>query len=87
MEHYDTIFSTTLVIGNNYLLYTDKKSVIDNLQALDKYRTAALKTVLHPEWDVLSALHNALQVFPNSPILQWVRSHQDNKTLTNKKQT
>ena len=59
--------------------------MIDKLQALGEYLTAALKTVRFPEWDVLSALHNALQIFRNSPILQWVRSHQDDNPLSNKK--
>ena len=32
---------------------------------------------LHPEWDVLSALHNTLETFPTRPSIEWVESHQD----------
>jgi hypothetical protein len=46
------------------------------LKAYDKYPTAPLTTVLDSEWDVLSALHRALQCFTK---INWVKRHQDDK--------
>jgi hypothetical protein len=38
-----------------------------------------LTTVLNLEWDVLSALHGALQWCKTYPKISWVKSHQDDK--------
>ena len=53
--------------------------MIKKLKAYDEYPTAHLKPVLHSEWDVLSALHKALQCFKTKPKINWVKSHQDDK--------
>jgi hypothetical protein len=53
--------------------------MINKLKAYDKYPTAPLATVLDLEWDVLSALHRALQRITTYPKIQWVKSHQDVK--------
>jgi hypothetical protein len=60
-------------------IYTDSLSMITKLKAYDKYPTAPLTTVLDSEWDVLSALHKALQWFPRYPKINWVKSHQDDQ--------
>jgi ribonuclease HI len=60
-------------------VYTDSLSMIKKLKAYDKYPTASLTTVLDSEWDVLSALHKALQWFKTYPKISWVKSHQDDK--------
>jgi hypothetical protein len=60
-------------------VYTDSLSMIKKLKAYDKYPTAPLTTVLDSEWDVLSALHRALQYFTRYPKINWVKSHQDDK--------
>jgi hypothetical protein len=52
---------------------------IKKLEAYGEYPTAHLPTVLDSEWDVLSALHKALQRFRTYPKIQWVKSHQDDK--------
>jgi hypothetical protein len=61
-------------------VYTDSAaSMIKKLKADDKYPTAKLAMVLDSEWDVLSALHKALQWFKTYPKISWVKSHQDDK--------
>ena len=51
--------------------------MINKLEAYDEYPTAPLATVLNSEWDVLSALHRALQWYQTKPTINWVKSHQD----------
>jgi hypothetical protein len=41
--------------------------MIKKLEAYGEYPTAPLATVLDSEWDVLSALHKALQWFRTYP--------------------
>jgi hypothetical protein len=60
-------------------VYTDSLSMIKKLEAYGEYPSAHLATVLESEWDVLSALHKALQRFRTYPKIQWVKSHQDDK--------
>jgi hypothetical protein len=60
-------------------VYTNSLSMITKLKAYDSYLTAPLTTVLDSEWDVLSALHRALQWFTRYPKINWVKSHQDDK--------
>jgi hypothetical protein len=60
-------------------VYTDSRSMIKKLAAYEEYPTAPLSTVLDSEWDVLSALHRALQWFTKYPKINWVKSHQDDK--------
>jgi hypothetical protein len=55
--------------------------MMKKLKAFDKYPTASLSMVLDLEWDVLSALHRALQWFPSYPKIDWEKSHQDDKVL------
>ena len=51
--------------------------MIKSLNKMNEYPTAKHKMTLHPEWDVLSALNTVLNMFPNRPRLEWVKSHQD----------
>jgi hypothetical protein len=53
--------------------------MIKKLKAYGKYPTAPLTTVFDSEWDVLSALHQALQWFTTYPEINWVRNHQDDE--------
>jgi hypothetical protein len=53
--------------------------MMKKLKAIDKYLTASLSMVLDSEWDVLSALQQALQWFPTYPKINWVKSHHDDK--------
>ena len=58
-------------------IYTDSESMITKLDKIREYPKAKHKMTLHPEWDVLSALHNTLVSFPTGPSIEWVKSHQD----------
>jgi hypothetical protein len=60
-------------------VYTDSLSMKTKLKAYDSYPTAPLTTALDSEWDILSALHRALQWFTRYPRINWVKSHQDDK--------
>jgi hypothetical protein len=53
--------------------------MIKKLKTYDGYPAAPLSTVLDSEWDVLPALHRALQWFTRYPKINWVKSHQDDK--------
>ena len=58
--------------------------MINRLNAIQEYPTAKYKMTMHPEWDVLSALHEILDTYPSRPIIEWVKSHQDNQDNDNK---
>ena len=62
----------------------DSKSMIKKLNSIREYPTAKYKMTMHPEWDVLSALHEILGTYPSQPIIEWVKSHQDNQDNNNK---
>ena len=83
-EYYDAILPCTDKSKGKFQFYTDSLSMIKKLKAFSEYPTAHLKTVLHSEWDVLSALHRALQWFPIYPEINWVKSHQDDRVYDEK---
>jgi hypothetical protein len=78
-EYYDDIVSCNEPALSKIQVYIDSLSMIKKLKALDKYPTALLTTLLDSEWDVLSALHQALKRFKSCPKINWVESHQDEK--------
>jgi hypothetical protein len=78
-EYYDDIVSCNEPALSKIQVYTDSLSMIKKLKALDKYPTAPLTTILDSEWDVLSALHQALKRFKSCPKINWIKSHQDEK--------
>ena len=84
IQYYDDVLLCTEQAGGKFQFYTDSLSMIKKLEAYSEYPTAPLKTVLHSEWDVLSALHRALQRFPTYPKINWVKSHQDDKVYDEK---
>ena len=57
IQYYDDILSCTEKAQGEFQFYTDSLSMLKKLEAYSEYPTAPLKTVLHLEWDVLSALH------------------------------
>jgi hypothetical protein len=79
IQYYDNSLHCTEKARGKFQFYTDSLSMLTKLKAFDEYPTAPLKTVLHSEWDVLSALHRALKWFPTYPKINWVKSHQDDK--------
>ena len=58
-------------------IYTDSESMIKKLDAFSEYLTAKCKMTVHPEWDVLSALNNILEIYLRQPTITWVESHHD----------
>ena len=76
-KYYNNILKCDEPIRSKIQVYTDSLSMINKLEAYDEYPTAPLATVLNSEWDVLSALHRALQWFRTKPKINWVKSHQD----------
>jgi len=78
-QYYDNKLTSNDPVRGKVQVYTDSLSMIKKLKAYDKYPTAPLTTVLHSEWDVLSALHRALKWFKTYPKINWVKSHQDDK--------
>ena len=76
-KYYDNMIQCNEPIRGKIQVYTDSLSMINKLEAYDEYPTAPLATVLHSEWDVLSALHRALQWYGTKPKIRWVKSHQD----------
>jgi hypothetical protein len=78
-NYYDDKINCIEPVRSKIQVYTDSASMIRKLKAYDKYPTAPLATVLDSEWDVLSALHKALQWFTTYPKINWVKSHQDDK--------
>ena len=42
-----------LTTGKEMTLFTDSKSMVNKLDAMNKYPTAPIKYTMDPEWDVL----------------------------------
>ncbi|OEU11118.1 hypothetical protein FRACYDRAFT_246229 [Fragilariopsis cylindrus CCMP1102] len=80
-KYYDKLLECDEPIRSKIQVYTDSLSMITKLEAYDEYPTAPLATVLDSEWDVLSALHRALQWYRSKPKINWVKSHQDDKVF------
>ena len=76
-RYYDDILQCNEPVQSKIQVYTDSLSMITKLEAYDEYPAALLPTVQDSEWDVLSALHRALQWFRTKPKISWVKSHQD----------
>ena len=66
-----------LTTGKEMTLFTDSRSMVNKLDAMNKYPTAPLKCTMDPEWDVLQAIHTVMSKMKEQPELVWVRSHQD----------
>ena len=65
-RYYDGITEgATLTEIPNIEIYTDSQSMLDKLEAIGKYPTAKFKMTMHPEYDVLLALHSELATYPN----------------------
>lgn len=61
VDHYDALISNSISILSKIHLYTDSKSMIDKLNAMDMYPAAHLKTVMDLEWDILQALQSLMK--------------------------
>ena len=78
IEYYDTILGNNILSEKiNVHIYTDSESMMIKLKKMNEYPTAKHRMTLHPEWDVLYALHQTLESFPKRPTIEWVESHQD----------
>ena len=66
-----------LTTKKDMTLFTDNKSMVNKLNAMNEYPTAHLKCKMDPEWDVLQAIHTVMDKMKEKPELEWVRSHQD----------
>ena len=60
IEYYEDLLPCDDKLQGEFQLHIDSLSMMKKTKAYDKYPTGPLKTVLHSEWDVLSALHRAL---------------------------
>ena len=68
-DYYDILSFMHRESTREISVYTDSLSMLKKLEAYSEY----------PTWDVLSALHRALEWFPTYPKISWVKSHQDDK--------
>jgi hypothetical protein len=84
VKYYDERLECNEPTRSKIQIYTDSLSMITKLKAYDEYPTASLATVLHSEWDVLSALQRTLKRFPTYPKINWVKSHQDDMVFDEK---
>ena len=66
-----------MTTGKEIILFIDSQSMLNKLNAMNKYPTAHLKCTMDPEWDVLQAIHTAMGKMKEKPELEWVLSHQD----------
>lgn len=81
-EYFRTITGETKCIKNKFEIITDSESMQKKIANMDKYPSAPVKMILHPDWDVLSALYRELQWYPNRPTMTWIASHQDDNKKT-----
>ena len=68
----------------NLHIHTDSESMIKKLNTIREYPIAKYKMTIHPEQDVLSALHEILETYLSRPTIEWVQSHQDDQDNDNK---
>ena len=66
-----------MTTGKEMTLFTDSKSMVNKLDAMNKYPTAPFKCTMDPEWDVLQSIHTVMSEMKEQPELVWVRNHQD----------
>ena len=66
-----------LTTGKEIMLFIDRKSMMNKLNAMNKYPTVHLKCTMDPEWDVLQAIHTVMGKIKVTPELEWLRSYQD----------
>ena len=66
-----------LATGKDMTLFTDRKSMVNKVNAMNEYSTAHLKCTMDPEWDVLQVIHRVIDKLKEKPELEWVHSHQD----------
>ena len=59
-EYYNEEPTGLLTTGKEMTLFTDSKSMVNKLDAMNKYPTAPLKCTMDPEWDVLQAIHTVM---------------------------
>ena len=59
-----------LTIGKDLTLFTDSMSMVNKLNAINEYPTAHLKCTMDPEWDVLQAVHTAMNKMKEKPELE-----------------
>ena len=76
-EYYKEGPTGVLATNKEITLFTDSRSMVDKLTAMNKYPTAHLKCAMDPEWDILQAIHSVMSQMKEQPTLEWVRSHQD----------
>ena len=76
IEYNEGVFEEKCKMETKFHLFTDSKSMLDKLKELDEYPTAHLKTMMDSEWDVLYALHKAINTFSTTIPVEWVASHQ-----------
>ena len=80
--HYKEEPTGLLTTGKDMTLFTDSMSMVNKLNAMNKYPTAHLKCTMDPEWDVLQAIHTVMGKMKEKPALEWVRSHQDDDQVS-----
>ena len=58
-------------------LYTDSKSAIQTMTTRLEWNSDFPYTTMSPEWDLHQAITTAIRRFPNPPLCQHVKGHQD----------
>ena len=77
VEYYKEGPTGLLATNKEITLFTDSRSMVNKLEAMNKYPTAHLKCAMDPEWDLIQAIHKVMSKMKEQPELEWVRSHQD----------
>jgi hypothetical protein len=63
-----------------FTFYCNNKGLLKKLQYMQSYNNAINATVLHLEWDIVSAVYHLQLSFHPLPDLQHVKGHQDDGT-------
>jgi hypothetical protein len=63
-----------------FTFYCNNEGLLKKLQYMRSYNNAINATVLHLEWDIVSAVHRLQSWFQPLPDLQHVKGHQDEGT-------
>ena len=59
-EYYKEEPNGLLATNKEITLFTDSRSMVNKLEAMNKYPTAHLKCAMDLEWDLLQAIHRVM---------------------------
>ena len=74
------LYCERIMPQGTYTFSCDNLGLLQKLESFREYQLAAESSCMHPEWDMVNAIHLLQQKFPVLPLLIHVKGHQDRNT-------